>query len=405
MLRYIVILTMLVVLSVPGAGFAQDSQGNRNTGAAWADRSATGGAQTLEDILRRQRGEKVDDRFRSDNIGGDAVGAPGLAPLGGASDAELWRALRYGKADVTASSGSVRNTVLFQDGGMAWHSFRTGPLSRFGGWLLGATIVALLLFFLIRGRVRIDGEPSGRKVTRFAFIERFSHWLLAGSFVLLGLTGLLSLFGRRFIAPYLGKEANATLLSVSKFIHNNLAWAFILGLVLVFFLWVRHNLPNRLDLVWFAQGGGIIGNRHPPAKKFNAGQKLIFWSVILVGGLIALTGVSLLFPFGIPLFSGTFQVINDIGMAGWFGQAPLPETLAPQEEMQLAQVWHTVLAFVLIAIIIAHIYIGSIGMEGAFDAMGTGEVDEAWANQHHSVWLDEVIASDADAPRAASPAE
>ena len=75
--------------------------------------------------------------------------------------------------------------------------------------------------------------------------------------------------------------------------------------------------------------------------------------------------------------------------------------------MQYAQLWHAIVSFVLMGIIIAHIYIGSVGMEGAFDAMGTGEVDEAWAHQHHSIWLDEVKAKDKPGQAAgdATPAE
>ncbi|KAJ57169.1 formate dehydrogenase [Actibacterium mucosum KCTC 23349] len=371
------------------------------------DRSATGGAQTLEDIMARQRGEVIDDRFRSEDIGGNALSAPGLGPLGGASDPELWRALRYNKADISVSSGNDVAKVLVQDGGMAWYQFRQGPLATYGGWLLLGTIGALVLFYLLRGRIRMDEASTGRTVLRFAAIERFAHWLMAGSFVLLGLTGLLVLFGRMFIAPLVGKELNATLLVVSKVIHNNVAWAFMLGLLMTFVMWVRHNIPNRTDLVWFAQFGGIIGKKHPPAKKFNGGQKIIFWSVILLGGSISISGLSLLFPFEMPLFAKTFAVLNDLGIPGWFGMEALPTVLAPQEEMQLAQLWHAIVAFVLMAIIIAHIYIGSVGMEGAFDAMGTGEVDEAWAHQHHSIWLDEVKAKESAAPTGAAehPAE
>ena len=132
---------------------------------------------------------------------------------------------------------------------------------------------------------------------------------------------------------------------------------------------------------------------------------MIFWSVILLGGSISLSGLSLLFPFDMPLFAKTFAIINDIGVPDWFGYDPLPVSLAPQEEMQLAQAWHAIVAFVLMAIIIGHIYIGTLGMEGAFDAMGSGEVDEAWAHQHHSIWLDEVKAREKEAPRGATPAE
>ncbi|MGR3802907.1 formate dehydrogenase subunit gamma [Marinibacterium profundimaris] len=371
-------------------------------------RLATGGAPTLEDILARQNGETVSNDYRKINIGSPeqaAAMSSQLGTLGGASDPDLWRALRFDEADIRVSAGGDVAKTLVQDGGMTWYEFREGPLITYGGWLLLGTIAVLAIFYLIRGRVRVDGEMTGRTVERFQFVERAAHWTLAASFILLGVTGLLTLMGRKFIAPHLGLETNALLLTWSKLIHNNVAWAFMLALVVVFVMWVWHNIPDRTDIVWFKQAGGIIGHEHPPAKKFNAGQKVIFWSVILLGGSISLSGLSLLFPFDMPLFAKTFAIINDIGVPGWFGYDPLPVSLAPQEEMQLAQAWHAIVAFVLMAIIIGHIYIGTLGMEGAFDAMGSGEVDEAWAHQHHSIWLDEVKAREKEAPRGATPAE
>ncbi len=363
------------------------------TAQTTADRSSTGGAQTLADIMARQNGETVDDSFRRDNTGDPSRAAAAdqqLGTRGGVSDPEFWRALRYGSADVRVSAGGEIATVLVQDGGMSWLAFRAGPLRQYGGWLLLGTVALLVVFYLLRGKIRIAGDRTGRTVTRFKAIERFGHWLLAASFILLGLTGLITLFGRVLISPYLGKEVNATLLELGKWVHNNVAWAFIAGLVIIFVMWVAHNLPSRTDLVWIAQAGGIIGSKHPPAKKFNAGQKVIFWSVVLFGSSIALTGVSLLFPYELPLFGKSFAIANDIGLSGLLGLGELPATLAPQEEMQLAQLWHAILAFVLMAIVIAHIYIGSVGMEGAYDAMGSGEVDEAWAKQHHSLWLEDI---------------
>ncbi|TNJ44375.1 formate dehydrogenase subunit gamma [Phaeobacter sp. B1627] len=361
------------------------------------DRSATGGAQTLEDIMARQRGEAVEDSFRS-TATGNPEGAAGidqqLGTLGGVSDPEIWRALRYNSADIRVSAGGEVATVLVQDGGMSWLAFRAGPLRTYGGWLLLGTIAVLAVFFLVRGRIRIDAEKTGRTVTRFEFVERMAHWTLAGSFILLGVTGLLTLFGRVAILPYLGKDVNSLLLIGSKWIHNSVSWAFMLALATVFFMWVAHNIPNRTDLVWLKQFGGIIGKKHPPAKKFNAGQKVIFWSVILFGASISISGLSLLFPFELPLFAKTFGILNDLGAPQLLGYDALPTSLAPQEEMQLAQLWHAIVAFVLMAIIIAHIYIGTLGMEGAYDAMGSGEVDEAWAHQHHSIWLEEVQEKD-----------
>ncbi|NRB17960.1 MAG: formate dehydrogenase subunit gamma [Rhodobacteraceae bacterium] len=357
------------------------------------ERIATGGAQTLADIMARQNGEAVDDSFRRDNTGNPDQAAAldqQLGTRGGVSDPEFWRGLRYGSADVRVSAGGEVATVLVQDGGLRWLAFRAGPLRQYGGWLLLGTMALLLVFYLLRGKIAIEGEKTGRTVTRFKAFERFGHWLLGGAFILLGITGLTSLFGRVLIIPYLGKEANSTLLELGKWVHNTVAWAFIVGLVIIFVMWVAHNLPDRTDLVWIRQAGGIVGSKHPPAKKFNAGQKVIFWSVILLGASISLTGVSLLFPYHLPLFAKSFAVANDIGLAGLLQLGELPATLAPQEEMQLAQVWHAILAFVLMAIVIAHIYIGSVGMEGAYDAMGSGEVDEAWAKQHHSLWLEEI---------------
>ena len=374
------------------------------------DRSATGGAQTLDDILARQQQQKLDEHFRQENIGNPEAAAAlseQLGTLGGVSDSELWRQLRYDSAQISVSSGGEVAKVLVQDGGMRWLEFRAGPLRQYGGWLLLGTIAALGVFFLLRGRIRIDGEKTGRTVTRFKSIERFGHWLLAGSFIVLGITGILSLFGRLFIAPYLGKVANATLLDLSKWLHNVVAWGFIAGLVMIFVMWAVHNIPNRTDLTWLRQFGGIIGSAHPPAKKFNAGQKLIFWSVVVFGTSISLSGVSLLFPYELPLFAKTFGFLNTTGLSELLGLGQLPVALAPQEEMQLAQAWHAILAFVLMAIIIAHIYIGSVGMEGAYDAMGSGEVDEAWAKQHHSIWLQEMQDKQTEASEdsAATPAE
>ncbi|MEE2945495.1 MAG: formate dehydrogenase subunit gamma [Pseudomonadota bacterium] len=399
MLRMALALVLMVTLT--SVGFAQEE------GTPAIDRSATGGAQTLDDILARQAGQKLDDSFRSDAIG-DPDNAAGIAAqlgtLGGVSDAETWRALRYGSANVKVSAGGDVATVLVQDGGMRWHEFRDTTLRTYGGWLLVGTLAALLVFYLLKGRIKIDEGRAGRTVTRFKAIERFGHWLMAGSFILLGITGVLVLFGRVVLVPLFGKEANAFLLVWSKWIHNNVSWAFILGLVMVFVMWVVHNIPNRTDLHWLRRGGGILfAGDHPPAKKFNAGQKMIFWSVILFGGSISLTGVSLLFPFDLPLFAKSFHLLNATGLPQAIGLGELPIQLAPQEEMQLAQAWHAILAFVLMAIVFAHIYIGSVGMEGAYDAMGTGEVDEAWAEQHHSIWLEEYKAAEREGDGRGAP--
>lgn len=413
MLRHLMAVLFLALFSVPLA--AQESTTDFEvpppiTGEAPPiDRSATGGAQTLEDILRRQEGLPVDDSHRRQNALNEPAGVPELGALGGASDSDFWRALRYNEAAdstfVNVSTPHPAGAVLMQDNGMWWLEFREGPLRTYGGWLLLATIGLLAVFYLLRGTVKVEGGMAGRTVTRFKAIERFAHWMMAGSFLLLAFTGLFVLFGRKYFIDWFGAEFNSQLLIVSKFIHNNVAWAFMLGLVMVFVMWVWHNLPDRTDLTWFRYGGGIIGKKHPPAKKFNAGQKIVFWSVILFGASVSVSGLSLLFPFELPLFDATFGHLNGWGVNEWVGLQPFPTELSPQEEMQYAQLWHAIVGFVLMAVIIGHIYIGTLGMEGAYDAMGSGQVDEAWAEQHHALWLEKVKDREGRDGASAQPAE
>ena len=362
---------------------------------AWAeeapevDRTSTGGAQTLEDIMARQKQLEVDESFRSENLGDpDSAAAISeqLGTRGGRSDADTWRGIRYDESDITTQVRNPAGDVLIQDGGMPWYKLRAGPVITYGGGALLGIIVLLVVFYFVRGRIMIDGGPAGTKIERFKAIERFGHWLLAGSFIALALTGLLTLMGRSFLIPVIGHEAFSPLAIGSKWLHNNIAWAFMLGLVLTFCMWVVHNIPNRLDWQWLKAGGGIIGNGHPSAKKFNAGQKIVFWTVMILGFSVSLSGLSLLFPFQMPMFADTFGFINSI-----LG-TDFPTALAPHEEMQLANIWHSIVAFLMMVAIIAHIYIGTVGMEGAYDAMGTGQVDLEWARQHHDLWVEEVQA-------------
>ena len=398
MKHILTLLQALMVVCLVGSVSAQE--------AAPADpRAETGGASTLQDILDRQNGKVVPRSERTvsgDTASGQAAGM--LGTLGGASDSDVWEAIRFGDANVTTTSNSPAAGVLVQDGGMAWLTFRDGPLRTYGGYLLLGMLGLLVLFYLIRGKIRIDGGRAGTTIERFKPIERFGHWLLAGSFILLGITGLVSLFGRLLI-PYLGHEFFSTIAIASKWVHNNVSWAFMLALIMVFLFWVVHNLPSRTDIGWILKGGGIFTKSHPPAKKFNAGQKVIFWSVIILGASISASGLALLFPFELPMFAATFAKLNALGITEMVGLAPLPEVLAPHVEMQYAQLWHAIVSFVLMAIVIAHIYIGSVGMEGAYDAMGSGQVDVQWAREHHSIWVEEVEAKNRTSAAGATPAE
>ena len=179
----------------------------------------------------------------------------------------------------------------------------------------------------------------------------------------------------------------------------------VFGLIMVLVMWVRHNLPSMIDVKWLMQGGGLFSEGvHPPSRKFNAGQKLIFWAVIFLGASVSLSGVSLLFPYEIPVFAKTFAILNAMGAEVFWG-APLETDLTPLVEMQYALIWHAMVALAMIVVNIAHIYIGSMGMEGAFDAMGSGHVDENWAREHHSLWVAEVKGEAGSGGGTAQPAE
>jgi len=334
--------------------------------------------------------------------------APGSAGLqGGAvpgetkgtlSDSELWRNIRGGAAGYVSipdgnaavliqTPGANRGQPVFGNyisSGQLFMEFRNGPLFTYGAYGLAAIVVLLVAFFAIRGRIKIDHGPAGETIERFKLIERIGHWLVAVSFIVLAITGLNILYGKQVLLPVIGKDAFAFITMGGKYLHHGFAFAFMLGLVMIFVMWVRHNIPNLLDLKWAAMGGGILfKGQHPPAKKFNGGQKIIFWVTILGGASLALSGWSLLFPFEYPMFAKTFVALNTFGFA-------LPTELSPVQEQQYAQLWHGIVSLVMIVVIVAHIYIGSIGMEGAFDAMGTGQVDLNWAKEHHSLWVEEV---------------
>jgi formate dehydrogenase subunit gamma len=287
-----------------------------------------------------------------------------------------------------------RSAVLVQATGQVWRSLHTGAVVRWSGWALMLVVVLLGVFYVWRGSIKLEHGRSGRLVERFNGLERFAHWLTATTFILLAVTGLNILFGRILflgsanqinIGPDFssGQGIYAWLSHWGKVIHDFSAWGFIAGLILIFVLWVGQNIPNRDDLAWLARGGGLFTKGvHPPSRKFNAGQKILFWIVVLFGASLAFSGLCLLFPFKILPWNGTFAALNVLGVG-------LPTDLLPVQEMQLSQLWHTVVAVLLTIVILGHIYIGTLGMEGAFDAMGTGKVDLNWAREHHSLWAQE----------------
>lgn len=318
--------------------------------------------------------------------------APAAAQTGGAvpgnwsgnvSDAEFWRTVRKG-VQGTVSIPDKKAATLVQSEGDEFRALRNGLLSQIGGWMLLTAVIVIALFFAIRGRIRVDGGFSGQTIERFNGVERAVHWLTASSFIVLALTGLNTLYGKYFLMPLIGQSAFATLAHYGKLAHNYIAFAFMIGLVLMFVMWVKDNIFDKYDVKWLMVAGGFFRKgSHPPSRRFNFGQKSIFWAVVLGGGSLALSGLSMMFPFEIPLFAGTFSVLNIFGF-------DLPTTLTALQETQLAVLWHGFMALVMISIIIAHIYIGSLGMEGAICAVSTGQVDINWVRENHDVWLDEL---------------
>jgi formate dehydrogenase subunit gamma len=269
----------------------------------------------------------------------------------------------------------VKASVLMQPAGRTWDYFHEVLLHWSGAIVIVGTIAFLALAYLIIGRIRIAGGRSGQKIVRFNAYERFSHWLTAVSFVILGLTGLNITFGKIVLLPLVGPEIFSDIAQIAKYLHNFVSFAFVAGLLLIAVIFFRDNLLAKVDIEWVRQGGGFIKSRHAPAGRFNLGEKMVYWLSVAAGIAVSASGFVLLFPF-----YGT--------------------NIA---DMQLAQAAHAVIAILFIALILAHIYIGTLGMEGAFEAMGTGEVDLNWAREHHDRWLAEKL--EAEAAHTATPAE
>jgi formate dehydrogenase subunit gamma len=267
-----------------------------------------------------------------------------------------------GRIDIPDSKASV----LIQPAGRTWDYFHEVLLHWGGAIVILGMVVVLGVAYLILGRLRITAGRSGQKIVRFKGFERFSHWLTAVSFIILGLTGLNVTFGKILLLPVIGPDAFSGLSEAAKYAHNFTSFAFVAGLILITLTFFKDNIPEQVDLDWLKQGGGFIKDKHAPAGRFNLGEKVVYWLSLAAGLVVSLSGFVLLFPF-----FGT-----DIA------------------DMQIAQAVHAMVAVLFVALILGHIYIGTLGMEGAFEAMGTGEVDLNWAKEHHDVWLARKLASE-----------
>jgi formate dehydrogenase subunit gamma len=275
----------------------------------------------------------------------------------------------------------TKSYVIEQPAGRDWREFHNVTLRWIGAIAILGALAILVIFYLWRGMVRIESGRSGRVLVRFNAFERFVHWMTATCFIILAITGLNVTFGRPLFASTFGYDGFSAWSQWAKYAHNYLSFPFTIGVIVIFLMWIAGNIPNRVDVDWFKRGGGIVGDDHPPAYRFNGGQKAIYWIVVLGGAAIAISGYLLMFPF-----YGT-----DI------------------QTMQSAEIAHGIIAMLFIAAMLGHIYIGTIGMEGAFEAMGTGTVDVNWAKEHHILWLTEEQArtgpNESQRQPAATPAE
>jgi formate dehydrogenase subunit gamma len=251
--------------------------------------------------------------------------------------------------------------TIEQPAGRDWRRFHQVTLPWIGGIAILGMLALLVVFYLVRGMVRIETGRSGLTIVRFNSFERLVHWMTATCFIILAISGLNITFGKQLLLPLLGPETFTAWSQWAKYAHNYLSFPFTLGVVLIFLMWIAWNIPSKVDVEWIRQGGGIVGHHHPPAYRFNAGQKMIYWIVVLGGAAVAVSGYVLMFPF-----YGT-DIAN----------------------MQLAQIVHGIVAVLFVAAMLAHIYIGTVGMEGAVEAMWDGNVDVNWAKEHHSLWLEE----------------
>lgn len=255
--------------------------------------------------------------------------------------------------------------VLIQDGGHEWRKLRNGPLTFYGGILLLIPVGILVLFYLAKGPIKTHDPLTGRLIERFSSVERVAHWTMGLSFVVLALTGIVILFGKHIILPIVGHAAFAGLTTLSKNLHNFVGPLFIFALVIFITLFIRENFWKSYDGQWMGKFGGMLSGEHVPSGKFNAGEKSLFW--ILVVGLCTVLSV-------------TGLILN------------FPNWNQGREAMQLANLIHGGAAILAMAMATGHIYLGTIGMQGALNAMKTGYVDETWAKEHHEYWYNDVKA-------------
>ena len=263
---------------------------------------------------------------------------------------------------------------LYTTAGEAWRQTRNQWIIPYGGSLILITLLALALFYFAKGPVKLDGAPTGRLIERFTYFERAAHWVNAIAFSILALSGIVMAFGKFFLLPVMGGALFGWLTWVLKTAHNFVGPMFVVSLVVVFFTFLRDNWPVVADLTWLRKGGGLLSGEHVPSARFNAGEKIVFWAGVFGLGLV-------------------------VAVSGLVLDKVLPGFEYVRATMQVAHMVHAVATVLMICMFMGHIYLGTIGTEGALDAMKTGYVDETWARQHHELWYDDIAAGKIPAQR------
>jgi formate dehydrogenase subunit gamma len=285
---------------------------------------------------------------------------------------ELWRDVRNANVGTTQVQG-IDSGVLISEYGERWRQYRMQQLAPWGAMVLGAMVAVFVVYYLVRGKFRIEAGRSGKRVRRYTTTEMTVHWILASTFVLLALSGLILLYGRWLLIPLLGASGFSVTATVCKLLHNYVGLLFAAIVPIAFFLYLKDSLFNlKVDGRWFMRAGGYFGGEEPSSGKVNAGQKLWYWVAMLGGFMLITSGLSLDF--------------NNFFQQG-------------REWLQGAHVVHTIASIGVIAFFIVHLYLATVGVEGTLESMVNGHVDANWAKQHHDLWYQELQAGqDSAAP-------
>ena len=303
------------------------------------------------------------------------------------NNAPVWREVRSGESNYTSSQGREAGVLIqpqarfpgqenMTTAGEAWRNFRNGPITFYGGWLVVLVCAVIAAIYFAMGPVKLHDKPSGRTIERFSLAERWAHWVMGISFCVLGAGGLIMLFGKHVLLPVIGYTLFAWLTSLAKNLHNFVAPLFIVSLLVFIVMYLKDNLPEKGDLAWLANGWKMFKGEHLPSGRFNAGEKLWFWAgVVVLCLIVSISGLILLFP--------NFDQLR--------------------VTMQQASVVHAIASVLVIAAGIGHIYMGTIGVEGAYGNMRDGVTDETWAKEHHDSWYNDVKSGKAAAKAGAAP--